>query len=215
LVCHCFYRFDSSAQGIHKNTNGGNSWTKVLTTGKYTNLFFLTPQQGFPQGFEDFANTPNGGDSWIHKPLRHPDSPGSFFNLARDIFIISASTGYLLVSNSLYKTIDTGNTWNLSYSKPSYSIFFLDINRGYLYSEEKIYKTDNGGNTWLPIGNITVSGLRKKIGMYYNLLMTKTVCLVQVRPLRVRRMEEYPGIKNSLTKGFRIYSFFLKMLDIL
>ena len=49
-----------SSQGIHKSTNGGNTWTKTSTIGEYLNLFFLTPQLGFAQGFKDFAFTLNG-----------------------------------------------------------------------------------------------------------------------------------------------------------
>ncbi len=66
------------------------------------------------------------------------------------IYFVNQSTGFgISYSLSLYKTIDTGSTWNYINTPPNLSdIVFLNNNTGFIIGEHGISKTTNQGNTW-------------------------------------------------------------------
>ena len=52
----------------------------------------------------------------------------------------------------MYKTTDTGNTWQAKMTTSANGIYFKNQNTGWLDAEQSIYKTDNAGETWQKLG---------------------------------------------------------------
>ncbi|MFY0631031.1 MAG: T9SS type A sorting domain-containing protein [Flavobacteriaceae bacterium] len=89
--------------------------------------------------------TINGGSSW---QLTHGTVQGS--NNFSDVFFVNETIGFATAREGIYKTTDTGNTWNVI--DPSVedftSVFFTSENVGYVTDGQIIYKTEDSGNTW-------------------------------------------------------------------
>jgi photosystem II stability/assembly factor-like uncharacterized protein len=83
----------------------------------------------------------------------------------RDIFFINPNIGFVVGYNGdIYKTIDSGKTWEKKNSGTTlhlFSVFFLDENVGFVSSQAMggcldadcdkgsvLLKTTNGGDTW-------------------------------------------------------------------
>lgn len=130
--------------GIYRSTNEGANWTKVAN-GEYANLFFLNEQYGFAQGVQ-MAYTSDGGATWVAR-----NNPAVDFT---DLFFTSPSTGYISGFGGLYKTVDTGKTWQNVFTSPCTALFFFDNNNGWVHSSGKFYKTTNGGAAWTQIADI-------------------------------------------------------------
>jgi len=100
------------SHGVYKTTNGGTNWNHINSAGYggYHSLFFLNADTGFVGGkkvrhpFGTIAKTTNGGMAW--------DTVLSVYgNSIESLFFISNSVGWALCGNSIYKTIDEGDTW--------------------------------------------------------------------------------------------------------
>lgn len=91
----------------------------------------------------------------------------------RDIFFFNASTGICVsYEGKIYKTVNSGVTWNLQYSNPTpdqplFQILFTDTNIGYVVGGSNdcggtgcvppgglILKTTDSGNTWTSVFQI-------------------------------------------------------------
>lgn len=128
---------------LHKTIDEGKTWQKVHT-GMFINLFFLNAQYGYAQG-EDFAYTTDGGNTW-HK---RANTVVSYI----DLFFTTPSTGYATSMDGLFKTTDTGKTWQKIRNDMHNGIYFFDANNGFVFNGAKLMKTTDAGATWLQAGD--------------------------------------------------------------
>lgn len=134
--------------GILRTTDEGITWAKVADSG-YVNLFFLSPQYGFAQGGTTFAYTTNSGATWTERKLVVATTGISY-----DLYFTTPSTGFLTCSDGLFKTADTGKTWQRVRTGNNNGIYFSSPSTGLIYSANKLYKTTDGGTTWQPFSDL-------------------------------------------------------------
>lgn len=146
----------SAAGSVYKTINGGNTWTKanngvnVIADGLYA-IDFIDENIGFVSGgFNQpkTLKTINGGNTWQQ------------LNTLRfgQIQFLNTSVGYARnignLYNRIYKTIDSGVTWNITFeiADDIKSFHFVNENVGYFVGDSALmYKTINGGITWQQI----------------------------------------------------------------
>ncbi|MEP7145631.1 MAG: YCF48-related protein, partial [bacterium] len=95
---------------------------------------------------EYVCKTTDGGIAWVTQ-LNNPD-----WGLS-SICFINENTGWAGGSNELWKTTDSGNSWNSQVHYFAKNIKFLNSQTGYLANGSNIYKTTNTGENWFTIGN--------------------------------------------------------------
>ena len=150
---------------VHKTTDGGATWTHVLTRGFYcVNAYFSSPDTGFVLTFHlnpsvygrkyEISKTTDGGVSWNHYLIGEIDEVG-----VRAVSLPDNNTGYAACEGGIiFKTTDGGVTWaELAFitEKHLYSAFFTDINTGYIVGEGVILETNDGGATWYQDTTVT------------------------------------------------------------
>ena len=109
--------------GVMRTTDGGQSW---ITASSFEDQFvysidFVTPELGFA-AVDDFYSTEsvhvlkttNGGVSW-KKVL----SVARIDAIPKVLFMENGTTGYLRFFSTLFKTIDAGETWQISFENIS------------------------------------------------------------------------------------------------
>jgi photosystem II stability/assembly factor-like uncharacterized protein len=136
---------------VVKTTDGGITWS-VLNNGYelidegITSIFFIDENNGFISGGYNFGKvikTTDGGLSWTQVESL----------TFEQIQFLNSQVGYAhrKYGGTMYKTIDGGNTWNISIEVDDSieSFHFLDENNGYFVGPNSlIYKTTDGGTTW-------------------------------------------------------------------
>jgi photosystem II stability/assembly factor-like uncharacterized protein len=145
----------ASQNSIYTTTDSGNTWAPVPNTGTYQvyNLQFLDNLHGFAQGSSQLAITVDGGQTWSLKSITS--------GYAYTFQFLTPSTGYYNDYNKgIYKTSDTGKTWNLVYDGtgkgPNFFFDFLDSSNGFAMVNAHINKTTDAGNNWQVLAsNIT------------------------------------------------------------
>ncbi len=128
-------------------------WESIASpvSGSIFDVKFINDSVGFCAGNDGVLKTNDYGNTWN---LINSSPSGS------NLFFINETIGYLTSrnNNELYKSIDSGNTWqlnyNFSYETPE-GVFFTSTNTGYLITSlygspggSFIYKTTNGGANW-------------------------------------------------------------------
>jgi photosystem II stability/assembly factor-like uncharacterized protein len=97
-----------------------------------------------------FGKSNDGGLNWDISDLNNSMVPKS-------IHITSLSTGYLLASDGLYKTINSGLQWQKIHSDTTmnlYQVYFSSANNGFIlknsydYSFSVLLKTTDAGASW-------------------------------------------------------------------
>jgi photosystem II stability/assembly factor-like uncharacterized protein len=150
----------------YKTINAGNSWKVIhlsLDT-SFSSIGFFDNLNGILTG-TNILTTQDGGVTWT-TPLIF-NGLGSYFS---SISIVSNKIGYLIFDTSLYKTINSGLSWDLVQhtaphimSEAIWSIYFPNDSIGYLVLSQHIYKTINGGLSWglqsSPIGDFFIGML--------------------------------------------------------
>ncbi|MEO8666254.1 MAG: YCF48-related protein [Ignavibacteria bacterium] len=142
-------------------TNGGINWTaKFLedTTRIFRTVYFLDSLNGYLGGFGGAINkTTDAGNSWFTVTVDSSEFSG--FPIAKFKFV-SANIGYACggqidIAGVIWKTTDSGSTWNAGgYSpEPFYNLFIKNSERiisvgGDFEYGVQISKTTNGGSNW-------------------------------------------------------------------
>ena len=147
--------FVAGATSIFSTTDSGNTWTVVPNTSSFKvyNIQFLDSQHGFVQGSTQLGITVDGGKTWSLKSIAS--------GYAYTFQFVTPGTGYYNdYKKGIYKTTDTGTTWNLIYDGtgkgPNFIFDFLDSSNGFNLVNAHINKTIDGGNNWqLVTSNIT------------------------------------------------------------
>ncbi len=135
---------------IYKTTDGGTSWSRVdadniLSNGDYFCINFVNGQVGFVSGGGLFKTT-NGGANWTPVPAAFGFGQIQFLN---DNIGFARNTGNY--NNRIYKTVDGGNTWNVTIELQENitSFHFVDQSNGYFVGDGGLmYKTTDGGLHW-------------------------------------------------------------------
>src|SRR5664279_3038373 len=102
--------FVAGATSIFSTTDSGNTWTVVPNTSSFKvyNIQFLDSQHGFVQGSTQLGITVDGGKTWSLKSIAS--------GYAYTFQFVTPGTGYYNdYKKGIYKTTDTGTTWNLIY----------------------------------------------------------------------------------------------------
>jgi len=143
-----------TGDGIYRSLDSGKHWTKIISTGYYTDLLFVDSLFGFAKGYTKAspyniieACTIDGGATWKESTLAYTVQ----FN---DFCFVSRSTGYFSAEDGIYKTVDTGKTLQKTYSSGSSGIYFLDSNNGFAFTVNGLQKTNNGGASWQQANNL-------------------------------------------------------------
>ncbi len=106
---------------------------------------FISDSEGWLAGSNGkIYHTSSGGNKWDST-----DVDQAFLQLD----FTSPELGYALTENTLYKTIDGGNTW-LSLElpgNPEPALYFPDNLNGLVSGAGRLFKTSNGGETWTTI----------------------------------------------------------------
>ncbi len=136
--------------GLYHTTDEGKTWNKRVSKTDMYNLFFLNAQYGYVQGME-FGYTTDGGLTWVLRP-------NPVFEY-RDLFFTTPSTGYATSLSGLYKTSDTGKTWQKIRTGVSNGIFFFDASNGWINEAGKFYKTSDAGTTWQYVSEVSPSNM--------------------------------------------------------
>ncbi len=141
----------SSISGdVFKTIDGGITWNQlnIYADEGLNSVFFINENIGFVSGGfnqRKVMKTTNGGLTWT-QVLNHRFGQIQFIN--NDIGYANL-IGYS--NGGMYKTIDGGNTWNISIEvdKQINAFDFIDENNGYFVGDQGlIYKTNNGGTNW-------------------------------------------------------------------
>lgn len=127
---------------IHKSTDYGKSWTELnlpneLGQSQVMTSSFLSDSIGYVVTLnKKIFKTEDGGNSW--------NLVSNLDFIVRKVLFINATKAYLISSNSIYKSIDSGKNWTLSYSASANTILtdlesngtnnlFVIDNQGQLY----------------------------------------------------------------------------------
>jgi len=136
-----------------KTTDGGASWNWVGPNGRVDAMtlnsqYFFNDTTGIATGDRGrLVKTTNGGSSWTQYSPTYIDVTGvSFPN--------NNTTGYATTWNNLYKTVDTGNTWQALSLTSGAGRFtgcrFWSKDTGIITADNpaRVFKTKDGGQTW-------------------------------------------------------------------
>ncbi|MBS1494801.1 MAG: T9SS type A sorting domain-containing protein [Bacteroidetes bacterium] len=153
-----------STVNLFKTTTGGMQWDTIPYNfySAITSIYFIDANTGFvTDGGSYVFKTTNGGLNWSTTGIGHSAPTKNF-----DVHFVNSTTGFVLNnfysgypipgpgSTEIYKTTNTGETWNsLGFiSAPSLSLKFVSENTGYI-NRGNIQKTTNGGLNWFAVLN--------------------------------------------------------------
>ncbi len=146
----------SGLNKILKTTDCGDSWTTLRTSNSwYRTISFLTTDSGIVHAYntpDTILKTTDGGHNWYPVFVRTTIKGVQFFK---------CDIAYLL-TDSIFKSNDYGNTWNYipidtlydPVFNPIKSFGFFNQDIGFVNLQDGNYlKTLNGGLTWNYLGN--------------------------------------------------------------
>jgi hypothetical protein len=145
---------------FHRSTNGGASWTSILSgltgTGAWVAPIVQNPSSAntYYCGYQHVFKSTNQGTTWTQL--------GSIGATLDEIKVSPSNTNviYATSTGGVYKTINGGLNWiTITGSIPSASASITDLamdnlnpNNVYVtlsgYSASKVYASNDGGNTW-------------------------------------------------------------------
>ncbi|OFY25012.1 MAG: hypothetical protein A2W98_06790 [Bacteroidetes bacterium GWF2_33_38] len=132
----------------------GDTWAfcdNFGATDDLNSISFLNDSIGFIVGNNGRAfKTTDYGSTWL------PVSFGLDVNILK-IEFCSNEIGFLITEKKIYKTEDSGNSWEVldftisPISNYITDFFFKDLSNGILVTRYNIYKSTDGGDTWLEV----------------------------------------------------------------
>jgi photosystem II stability/assembly factor-like uncharacterized protein len=174
-----------AAGGIFKTKNGGQNWYPVFDNNAFlsissitydpndSNIVYAGTGDKAQTVFSYFGNgiykSTDGGDTWssfgfsqaaiIEKIIIHPSNSA--------IMYASINEGGIYQKGSVYKTINSGQTWNKIFpsdtNKSTNDLEIAPSNPNIIYTSifgdtSKVYKSIDGGNTWTSVFNAVTQG---------------------------------------------------------
>jgi len=129
--------------GILRTTDGGLTWQdkSVSTIYSLRGAFFFNPDTGFVWGdIGVFFRTTNGGTTWMSR---------SYIPAFWKVTFVNSQIGYAtgaISSNSLYKTTDSGESWNRVSSENVLAVSFANEEKGFCVGGDgTIIRTQDSG----------------------------------------------------------------------
>ncbi len=151
-------RENDSIQSIFQSGNEGLLWNIISDniSSWLTSMAFRDSLHGIAAGFNGkIIKTSDGGANWsrVNSPVYTRHFNKIVFIDSLNAFIAGGRQSNDSIQ-TIMKSIDGGNTWNIVYDQLGYwlrSIYFLDLQRGFAVGEHgTILKTTDGGASWLP-----------------------------------------------------------------
>jgi len=152
--------------GIIKTNDGGNSWNVTIDNiqmrGWMYDVMFTDANSGYSVG-QTYDNsyssywgviykTTDGGGSWSNSTITYENqNQNTEFRAVHSTGagIIYAGGLNTMSTNSLFKSIDNGNSWSaLNFFHDVNSIWFASLDTGYIASNAGIFKSTDAGITW-------------------------------------------------------------------
>ena len=132
---------------IYKSTDNAASWSTSSTSRGIYSIFFTSADSGYAVGNTGtIYRTTNFGDNWVSQSSQYPSTVS--FNV---LCFPSQSTGYILGANTLFKTTNTGVSWqyssfeNFRFNSAS---FVNDVTGYSAGTGRSLIRTTNGGQNW-------------------------------------------------------------------
>lgn len=149
----------TARDGVYKTTNGGANWVTINSTLIYVlQIEFMNPNTGFARTSNGLFRTVNGGVNWTQVIAGQPQQgyTGVVCTSENTAYAIGRyPTGVAQYNAVVMKTTNYGETWEESYSTPSFNseqISFINSNTGYVIigfrPDFRMLKTTNGGLNW-------------------------------------------------------------------
>lgn len=114
--------------------------------GPFNQLQFLNDQTGFIAGWSSFY-TEDGGDSWDEIAF-----PVFTTWDQTQIHFFSSNFGYAFLSDKLFKTTNTGSSWEeLGYFPHADLLHFANEKTAFIVCDTTVYKSDDYAHTWINI----------------------------------------------------------------
>ncbi|HRI48198.1 MAG TPA: YCF48-related protein, partial [Ignavibacteriaceae bacterium] len=140
---------------IYKTTDSGDNWFTQFTAPtsvRFTSIYFVDSLYGWTAnlGGRPYKTT-NGGIEWVQQA--NLDIWASL-----DVFFKDYLNGFILESNKLYRTTDSGLTFNLISRITGFSIAAKFSNHGdsiIFITGYKTYRSIDGGMSWLDFNELT------------------------------------------------------------
>ncbi len=139
--------------------NTFNNWSRLdknfVGANNLFDIYFNDPLVGFAAGDSGkIFRTHDGGISWDCIKIATSKT-------LHKIFFTDSKNGWTISDNTIYNTVNGGDTWQISYSADTYfkDIFFIDSETGWVVSSssQTLY-TNNKGVTWTQQGNYGTVG---------------------------------------------------------
>lgn len=157
----CMYR------RTYKSTDGGALWSIVDSINyDYSNLFFLNSNTGFSAGSLSpdgslIRKTTNGGLNWSTKlsnPLTGIISSIIFLNNSTGF---AAGGGYYGPPGCIYKTTDSGESWQIVFSGSKFHINSITFSGSVMLASSysgRILRSTDAGNSWMETSSFSDPG---------------------------------------------------------
>lgn len=153
---------------IKKTTNGGQSWTDVVSGNGYIlkSIDFVDANNGFAVGHGDSNNgeiykSTNGGSNWTKVVWNYPEYGISVYK--PNLISHQNNKCWIVGNNGLIMNADvTGVTWN-TIANGSVdninSICFPSNDIGYISTTRHLLKSTNGGKNWVQTKQIAINNV--------------------------------------------------------
>jgi len=129
-------------------TNGGETWRhQTESIGAMRAVDFTNPQNGWAVGV-GIMHTHNGA-LWTVADSLDGNSP----NTCKDVDFVNTDVGWIISSNQIFHTTDSGLTWTLQFEDKTKAVlqaaYFANEDEGWVVcSTGEVMHTNDGGNTW-------------------------------------------------------------------
>ncbi len=141
--------FFTSNTGISKTTDSGKTWQlSFVKTGGYSNFFPLSNTTFFVNDQQSIGYSYSAGATWTNRQFNGP--------IVKDIFFTSEAVGYVTSSQGLFRTADTGRTWQQVVNASSNGVWVFNNGKGICFAGTTIYTTNDGVN-WTSGAALSVS----------------------------------------------------------